>query len=94
MQSQRYSLEHAAKKLSLHPRTLQRKLDEENICYSGMLKKIRKEVAIERLQNSDISIIQLADYLGYGDNTAFTRAFKRWFGDSPSQWRKKHTQSL
>jgi len=51
-------------------------------------------VAIERLQNSDISIIQLADYLGYGDNTAFTRAFKRWFGDSPSRWRKKHTRSF
>ena len=94
LQSQRYSIGHAAKHLSLHPRTLQRKLDEENISYSGMLEKIRKEVAIERLQNSDISIIQLADYLGYGDNTAFTRAFKRWFGDSPSRWRKKHTRSF
>ncbi len=94
LQSQRYSIERAAKHLSLHPRTLQRKLDEENISYSGMLEEIRKEVAIERLQNSDISIIQLADYLGYGDNTAFTRAFKRWFGDSPSRWRKKHTRSF
>ena len=94
LQSQRYSIEHAAKYMSLHPRTLQRKLEEQNICYSEMLEKIRKEVATERLANSDTSIIQLADYLGYGDNTAFTRAFKRWFGDSPSQWRKKHTQSL
>ena len=89
LQSQRYQINHIAKHLSLHPRTLQRKLKGDGISYSEIVENIRKEVATERLENSNITIMQLSDYLGYKDNTAFTRAFKKWFGETPVQWRKK-----
>ena len=85
---QRYQIEHIANNLSMHPRTLQRKLKEAGISYSEVVENIRKEVATERLENSNITIMQLSDYLGYKDNTAFTRAFKKWFGVTPMQWRK------
>ena len=88
LQSQRYQIEHIANNLSMHPRTLQRKLKEAGISYSEVVENIRKEVATERLENSNITIMQLSDYLGYKDNTAFTRAFKKWFGVTPMQWRK------
>ena len=88
LQSQRYQIEHIANNLSMHPRTLQRKLKEAGISYSEVVENIRKEVATERLENSNITIMQLSDYLGYKDNTAFARAFKKWFGVTPMQWRK------
>ena len=89
LQSQRYQIDQVAKHLSLHPRTLQRKLKDTGINYSKIVEDIRKDVATERLKNSNITIMQLSDYLGYNDNTAFTRAFKKWFGETPVQWRKK-----
>ena len=72
LQGQQYQIEVIAKHLSLHPRTLQRKIVQE------------------RLANANISITQLSDYLGYADNTALTRAFKRWFGITPTEWKKKY----
>ncbi len=89
LQSQRYQINHIAKNLSMHPRTLQRKLKEMGISYSEVIENIRKEVATERLENSNITIMQLSDYLGYKDNTAFTRAFKKWFKVTPIEWRKR-----
>ena len=67
---------------------MQRMLREEGSSFSELLESVRQEIASERLRNSDMSIIQLSDYLGYADNTAFTRAFKRWYGATPMQWRK------
>ena len=90
LQSQQYQIEVIAKHLSLHPRTLQRKLQDLGISYSGLLEKIRRNIAQERLTNANISITQLSDYLGYADNTALTRAFKRWFGITPTEWKKKY----
>jgi AraC-like DNA-binding protein len=90
LQSQRYQIDRVARHLSLHPRTLQRKLKDAGMNYSKIVEDIRKDVATERLKNSNITIMQLSDYLGYNDNTAFTRAFKKWFGETPVQWRKKH----
>lgn len=90
LQSQQYQIEKIAKHLSLHPRTLQRKLQNMGTSYSELLETIRKSIAIERLTNTNLSIIQLSDYLGYADNTALTRAFKRWFGMTPTEWKKQH----
>ena len=81
-------LETVADRLAVHQRTLQRTLKEEGSSFSDLLESVRQEIATERLRNSNISIIQLSDYLGYADNTAFTRAFKRWFGSTPREWRK------
>jgi AraC-like DNA-binding protein len=81
-------IETVADRLAVHPRTLQRMLKEQGSSFSDLLESVRQSIASDRLRNSNISIIQLADYLGYADNTAFTRAFKRWFGSTPRAWRK------
>ena len=82
------SIDMVASQMALHPRTLQRMLKEQGSSFSSLLESVRKAIATDRLSNSSVSIIQLSDYLGYADNTAFTRAFKRWYGTSPKQWRK------
>jgi len=87
-------IETVADRLAVHPRTLQRMLKQEGSSFSDLLESVRQAIATERLRNSDISIIQLSDYLGYADNTAFTRAFKRWFGSTPREWRKSVNSDL
>jgi len=72
----------------MHERTLQRMLKQQGTSFSLLLDQVRMDIAADRLANSAVSIIQLSDYLGYADNTAFTRAFKRWYGITPMQWRK------
>ena len=83
------TIEHTASLLSVHRRTLHRRLLLEGTSFSEILENIRKKIAAERLSNSSMSIVQLAQYLGYADNSAFTRSFKRWYGTTPQQWRNK-----
>jgi len=80
-------IENVASQLAVHPRKLQRLLKEQGTSFSQLMERVRKNIATERLENSDMSIIELSDYLGYADNTAFARAFKRWFNVTPVQWK-------
>ena len=82
------SSKHIASLMSVHRRTLHRMLKAEGSSFTAILEKVRKRIAINRLRHSDVSIIQLANYLGYADNSAFTRSFKRWTGKTPQQWRR------
>jgi len=82
------SSKHIASLMSVHRRTLHRMLKVEGSSFTAILEKVRKSIAINRLRHSDVSIIQLANYLGYADNSAFTRSFKRWTDKTPQQWRK------
>lgn len=82
-----------ADRMIVHERTLQRMLKQQGTSFSLLLDQVRMDIAADRLANSAVSIIQLSDYLGYADNTAFTRAFKRWYGITPMQWRKSPDSS-
>jgi AraC-like DNA-binding protein len=80
-------IEDIAGQLSMHTRKFQRTLKEQGTSFSLLMETVRKDIATELLVNSDMSIIDLADYLGYADHTAFARAFKRWFNVTPMQWK-------
>jgi AraC-like DNA-binding protein len=69
-------------------RTLQRKLEEENTSYSALSKSVRKEMAHNYIQDSQLSINEISYLLGFAEQANFTRAFKRWYGESPSEYRK------
>jgi AraC-like DNA-binding protein len=76
--------------MSVHRRTLHRLLKAKGTSFTAILESVRKSIAISRLRYSDMTIIQLAHYLGYADNSAFTRSFKRWTGKTPQEWKKEH----
>ena len=76
--------------MSVHRRTLHRLLKAKGTSFTAILESVRKSIAISRLRHSDMTIIQLAHYLGYADNSAFTRSFKRWTGKTPQEWKKEH----
>lgn len=73
--------------LNVSPRTLQRRLRETNLTFRELRDRARSEVAKDALSSSNISIADLARRLGYAEPTAFTAAFRRWTGCSPSEFR-------
>ncbi|WP_166253130.1 AraC family transcriptional regulator [Marinobacter salicampi] len=80
-------LARVANTLFVSERTLKRRLQEENKSFQHLVDKVRLERAGELLQGTRMNLSQIADSLGYADAANFTRAFKRWTGISPSQYR-------
>jgi AraC-like DNA-binding protein len=81
------SLEQIAQRLSMTTRTLHRKLAKEQQNYQAILQDVRFTLAKQYLMNQTNSIKQVAYMLGYEDVANFRRAFKRWQGESPQQYR-------
>ena len=82
-------IEAVAERLHMSDRTLKRQLSREGTTFSNIVEEIRYRHATALLSRTDFTLDQIAEQLGYSDLTNFSRAFKRWSGRSPSQWRKE-----
>jgi AraC-like DNA-binding protein len=82
------TIEHVAELLHMSDRTLKRQLAAEGTTFSTLVDEVRYRHATSLLSRTDYSLEQIADELGYSDVANFSRAFKRWSGRSPSNWRK------
>lgn len=80
-------LEDIAAHMDIAPRTLQRRLKERNFKYQQLLDDIRRELALDIIKKPNYSLNDIADYLGFNDQSAFQRAFKRWEGITPGKFR-------
>ncbi len=89
----RCSLQTVAEVLSMHPRTLQRELAIFGEDFRSIVDRVRRELVADYLVNTDASLTQVADMLGYGDQAAFNNAFRRWYGKAPGQWRKEQLKT-
>jgi len=78
-----------AEDLGMSRRTLRRRLSNENINFQALVDDCRKKTAYASLTRTKLPLCDIAFQLGYSDQTAFTRAFSRWFGCSP-----KHVRDL
>lgn len=83
------SLESCARALGMAVRTLQLRLRDEQSSYSHILNHQRRARAHDILRNTDLSVSDISDRLGYAERTSFGRAFKRWTGVSPEQFRRQ-----
>ena len=70
-------------------RTLQRKLRGEQTGFQQQIDRVRSELAISYLQEPQFNLTDIGALLGFAELSVFTRSFKRWFGVTPSQWRKR-----
>lgn len=73
-------------------RTFQRQLEKNNLSYSQLVEQVRFDQAVHLLKNPTNQMINIAFDLGYTDAANFTRAFKRWTGVPPRQFRNFHLQ--
>jgi len=69
-------------------RTVQRRLRGAGLTYSGLLDEVRLEIAARMLGEAGRKVRDIAFDLGYSDQANFTRAFRRWAGAPPSEYRR------
>ncbi len=82
------ALDGAATRLGLCSRTLQRRLQSEGISYRQVVDTARRARAETILATTTTPVAEIAASLGYEEPAHFTRAFQRWHGCSPSEWRR------
>lgn len=81
-------LEQVAQELRLSPRALYQSLTEQGVSFRDLRESALQQLAEERLRNPKMTLAEIAQTLGYSEQSAFTRAFKRWTGLTPTQWRE------
>ena len=85
------TLEEIASNFNVSPRTLQRKLREEGTSFKELSDSVRKSIALNYVKTGDHPVREISCMLGYNELSAFTRAFRRWTGITPVDYRKKKT---
>lgn len=89
LNNQACAVAEVAGELRIHQRTLNRRLRDHGTSFRRELDNVRYAVAQQLLAESTIPLARIATILNYADVTAFSRAFKRWTGSTPGQWRKR-----
>lgn len=82
-------IERVAQRLGLHPRTLQRRLREEGEAFAELQARVRYRCAQRDLAETALDLETVSERLGFSDRRSFTRAFTRWAGVSPSEYRRR-----
>ncbi|MPW23073.1 helix-turn-helix domain-containing protein [Paraburkholderia sp. CNPSo 3157] len=77
-----------AGRLGMSVRTLHRRLAADECSYQSILDDVRRSLAIEFLQNTDLPIEQIAERVGFSDAKSFRKSFKKWTGSAPTQYRQ------
>ncbi len=86
------SLEITARRISLSPRTLQRRLEAGGTSYKALVEEVRRARALALLADPRVGIAEIGATVGYGDARAFYRAFRRWTGSTPAKVRCEMVQ--
>jgi AraC-like DNA-binding protein len=83
------TLEDISRIVGVAPRTLQEHLEREGHSFKAIKDSVRADLALKYLQQSSLSLSQIADILGYAGLSNFSRSFRRWHGQSASAMRRK-----
>ncbi|WP_427837884.1 helix-turn-helix transcriptional regulator [Acinetobacter baumannii] len=81
-----------ANHFSMHPRTLRRKLAKEGESFREIINNFREQEAIRLLITTTMSLKQISHQLGFNNSSAFCKAFKKWTGKLPKDYRKKQVE--
>ncbi|RLT93524.1 AraC family transcriptional regulator [Ketobacter sp.] len=82
------SIDEVALKLGMPSWTLRRKLKEEDSAYQSLVDEMRRDVAMSYMKSTDLTFGEISYLLGFSTPGAFQRAFKRWSGKTPGEFRK------
>jgi AraC-like DNA-binding protein len=78
-----------ARRMAMSPRTLQRRLELEQTAFAEVLDRTRRNFAEAYIKERNLALTEIAYLLGFSEPSAFTRAFQRWYGVAPSQFRAR-----
>lgn len=84
------TLDAVAERLQLTPRALQNRLRQADVNFKDVVDRVRQVMVLGYLQDARLSMLDLTFLLGFAEQSSFSRAFKRWFGESPQNYRKRH----
>lgn len=84
------SQKRVAECLNMTPRTLRRRLAEEGTNFKDLSDQVMKDYVATLMQDRNVSVGEMADLLGYSNESNFNKAFRRWFGMSAAQYRDQH----
>lgn len=76
-----------ARQLGMSGRTLQRRLSEQGYSFQSLVNELRRQLSERLLADTNHSLAEIAFMTGYSEQSAFTRAFKRWTGQTPRSYR-------
>ena len=76
--------------MGMSNRTLTRRLSESGLTFRDLIRKTQEAVATDLLKSTSRSISEIAFQTGFSEQSAFNRAFRRWKGQSPLEFRKNH----
>lgn len=82
------AFEGVARDLGLSPRTLRRRLKDENTSFRKLVDELRAEMAIKYIRETDLSFDEIGATLGFSEPAAFRHAFRRWTEAAPSRFRE------
>jgi AraC-like DNA-binding protein len=83
-------ISHVAKQLGMSERTLERRLETEGTTFSDLLDALRRNLATRHLREHETPIADIALLTGFAQSSAFYRAFRRWTGTTPNEYRSNH----
>jgi AraC-like DNA-binding protein len=83
------SLESIARQMAMSPRTLQRRLREHGVLFNDVLDELRFRAAKTYLAQRDVAGTEVAYLLGFAEQSSLNRAFKRWSGQTPTEYRRQ-----
>jgi AraC-like DNA-binding protein len=87
------SAQEMAQQLHMSHRTLQRRLAEQATSYQALVDATRHDLALRYMEDPNRSVTEVTFLLGFSGQSAFTRAFKRWTGVSPTTYRAQNASS-
>lgn len=82
------SIIQVAEYLGMSGRTLKRRLSDKGLTFRDYVQKIQREMSLQLLTSSSQSMSEIAFQTGFSEQSAFNRAFKRWMGQSPVDYRR------
>jgi AraC-like DNA-binding protein len=85
----RVRVEDVARTLGMSNRTLARKLSDEGLNFTEILQQLRRDLAVRYLDDRKLHVSKIAWLVGFQEVSAFTHAFKRWTGKTPSEIRSQ-----
>jgi AraC-like DNA-binding protein len=82
------ALDDVAARLGLSGRSLQRRLSRSGLVYRDLVSAARRDLSERLLRRTGYSLAEIAFLTGFADQSTFTRAFRRWYGITPAQYRR------